>query len=177
MKFSLKLFSTMSFLLFGVTNTLAAAKDPNLAHAKLKSPTMKHLEAHVLISQTDKGVKIVTDVSGLKPGSVHGFHIHEKGECKGPDFKSAGDHYNPNKHPHNAPAAAIKHVGDMGNLVANDKGVARTEVLIPDANKEDIKSMIGKAVIIHDRPDDLTSQPAGDSGDRIACGLIQAGKM
>ncbi len=108
------------------------AANPSQASADLKSPTMGQLKSDIKFQKTPEGVKVMAMVSGLKPGSVHGIHIHEKGECKGPGFESAGDHFNPTHHSHNAPGATSKHAGDLGNLVANDKGVAKTEVLIKE---------------------------------------------
>ncbi len=169
-------FLLLSFLL-PVTAMAMGGSKQGPAHAKLEAPTMKDLKASVQMQETDKGIKVTADVSGLKPGAVHGFHVHEKGECKGPDFKSAGPHFNPGNHSHSGPAAQSKHLGDLGNLVANDKGIAKTEVLIPKAKEHGLESFIGKAVIIHAKADDLTTQPAGDSGDRIACGLIRAGSI
>lgn len=156
----------LSFSAFGATA-------PEHAHVNLNAPTMKSMKSTIDFQKMDKGIKVVAEVSGIKPGSVHGFHIHEKGECKGPDFKSAGGHLNPYKHTHNSPAAMTKHLGDMGNLIANENGVAKTEVIIPEEEGLKLESIIGKAVILHAKPDDLNSQPSGNAGDRIACGVIK----
>lgn len=142
------------------------------AEAKLTSPTMKTLSAKVFLTQVPEGIKITAEVTGLRPGSVHGFHVHEVGKCEAPDYESAGDHFNPAENKHGGPASGMKHMGDLGNLVANDKGIAKTEVIVNSKNKDLFKQYIGKSVIIHARPDDLNTQPAGDSGDRIACGII-----
>lgn len=165
----------MGFLVFGLISYSSHAHANN-AHAELQSPSLKKLVAHVQFTETDKGIKVTADVSGLKPGSVHGFHVHEKNECKGPDFKSAGGHLNPAHTPHSGPAASMNHLGDLGNLVANAKGVARTEVLIPTDEAKDMNVFLGKAIIIHEKADDLATQPTGDSGDRLACGIIKAEK-
>jgi Cu-Zn family superoxide dismutase len=150
-----------------------ASNAPGSAHANLQSPSLKKLQSEIEFKETTKGIKVIAKVSGLKPGSVHGFHIHEKGECKGPDFKSAGDHLNPTKHDHNSPAAMTKHLGDMGNIVVNDKGVGRTEVVLPNDYGINMNSLIGKAIILHEKADDHFSQPSGNSGSRIACGIIK----
>lgn len=147
-----------------------------VAHADLTAPSQKTLTAHVLLMDSEKGIVIKADVKGLKPGEAHGFHIHEKGECKGPDFKSAGGHWNPDNHPHSSPAAEKKHMGDMGNLVANAKGEALMEVFIPGGQGKTLKDFVGKAIIIHTKADDLSSQPTGDAGERLACGVIKEGK-
>lgn len=126
---------------------------------------------HVSFSPTASGTVMKVSVSGLKPNSTHGYHIHEKGLCDGPDYKSAGDHFNPEKHSHGGEAATIKHIGDLGNLVANDKGVAQKEVLMRDL--KDVNTIMNKSIIIHEKADDLVSQPSGNAGGRIACGIIR----
>lgn len=172
MKTHILIFSTLIFS----SGISLAATSPTKASAKLESERLKNLKSDITLEETPKGIIITAEVFGLRPGSVHGFHIHEKGECKGPDFKSAGDHLNPTHHQHNAPTAESKHLGDMGNIVANDKGVAKTEVVIPAEEGVKLSALTGKAIILHDKPDDLSSQPAGNAGDRLACGIILVGR-
>jgi superoxide dismutase, Cu-Zn family len=114
-------------------------------------------------------------VSGLKPGSRHGFHIHEKGDCSSPDFKSAGEHFNPTTQQHGDPGTPSHHLGDVPNLVADDMGKApvnaRVEgVTLGDGGPIDL---VGRAVVVHADEDDYKTQPSGNSGDRIACGVIR----
>jgi Cu-Zn family superoxide dismutase len=124
--------------------------------------------------QTDKGVTMKGTFTGLKPGP-HGFHIHEKGDCGGKDAKNAGKHFNPTGAKHGPPESGTRHAGDFGNIVADKEGNATFEVttdsltVAPGDN-----SVIGKAVIIHGKKDDGKSQPAGNSGPPIACGVINA---
>ena len=118
-------------------------------------------------------IKITATVMGLKPNSKHGFHIHENGVCEGPDFKSAGGHFNPHNMPHGAPKDMKSHLGDLGNLEANGKGVATKELLISKHSASDMEKIMGKALIVHAGPDDFKSQPSGDAGGRIACGIIK----
>ncbi len=158
----------LSFFLFPLSLQASTAE------AKLTSPSVKSLSAKVLLTEVPEGLKITADVSGLKPGAVHGFHIHEVGKCEGPDYKSAGNHFNPSESKHGGPASGMKHQGDLGNLVANDKGVAKVEVIVESNGKNSLEQYIGKSVIIHAKADDFSSQPSGDSGDRIACGVISA---
>src|SRR5690606_25595465 len=120
---------------------------------------------------TMDGVVMNVFVRGLPPNSTHGYHIHENGVCERPGYKSAGDHFNPGKHSHGGPAASLKHLGDLGNLVSNASGVAEKEVLMRDI--KDVNIIKNKAIIIHEKADDLVSQPSGDAGDRIACGIIK----
>src|SRR5215471_10411564 len=118
------------------------------------------------------GVKIHAEIAGLTPGK-HGFHIHEFGDCSAADASSAGAHFNPTNQPHAGPDAASRHEGDMGNVEADASGNAKLDYVdhqISLAN--DAKSAIGRSVVVHAKPDDLKTQPSGDSGARIACGVI-----
>lgn len=121
-------------------------------------------------------VMVVAVVGGLKPGQQHGFHIHEKGDCSAPDGTSAGPHFNPTGKPHGQPGKGEHHAGDMPALQANAQGVAQLRfhlegvTLAPGAT-----SLIGRGVIVHAGPDDYSTQPTGNSGARIACGVIKGG--
>jgi Cu-Zn family superoxide dismutase len=168
---------TLAAALLVLSPTAFSYTETKTALAELAAPGYKDFRAHVHLTETSKGIRIVADVRGLAPGSVHGFHIHEKGVCKGPDFESAGDHYNPEKHPHSAPAAQRKHLGDLGNIVANAEGVAVAEVLIPKEKGRDLDKLIHRSIIIHEKADDLATQPAGNAGGRIACGVIKAHRI
>lgn len=130
------------------------------------------------VNFTQKGDKVLVKarVTGLTPG-LHGFHVHEKGNCTAPDGASAGAHFNPGGGPHGAPTAAARHAGDLGNLQADASGTAdySAEVTgISLGSGED--SIIGRAVIVHASPDDLATQPSGNAGARQACGLISKGE-
>ena len=124
---------------------------------------------------TQKGSKVTVDakVSGLAPGN-HGFHIHEKGDCSSGDGMSAGGHFNPTGKPHGNPSAPDHHAGDMPMLVADASGNASLssdlDVMTIGSGATDI---VGKAVIIHKDADDFTTQPTGNSGARVACGVIR----
>jgi Cu-Zn family superoxide dismutase len=129
------------------------------------------------ITFTPKGDKVVVfaKVSGLAPGP-HGFHIHEKGDCSAPDGMSAGGHFNPQGKPHGNPGMADHHAGDMPMLVADGTGEATLTaeidgVTIGGAAASDI---VGRSVIVHKDPDDFKTQPTGNSGARVACGVIRA---
>jgi Cu-Zn family superoxide dismutase len=119
------------------------------------------------------GVKFVGTITGLTPNSVHGIHIHEKGDCSAPDASSAGEHFNPSGQQHGAPSAS-SHIGDLGNITADAQGnaplnISKAQAVLSAAAST---SIVGKSVIVHAKEDDLTSQPSGESGDRIACGVI-----
>jgi Cu-Zn family superoxide dismutase len=117
-------------------------------------------------------IRVEASVSGLTPGA-HGFHIHEKGDCSAPDASSAGGHFNPSGMPHAGPTEASRHVGDFGNIEADASGNAHYSRLFADVMLEGASSVIGKAVIVHAKADDLKTQPSGDAGGRVACGVIE----
>jgi Cu-Zn family superoxide dismutase len=120
------------------------------------------------------GVLVTAHLEGLTPGD-HGFHIHEKGDCSAPDGASAGGHFNPSSHKHGAPDAAEHHEGDLGNLTAGKDGKADKTMTLTDVTLGDgANSVVGKGFIVHDKKDDLTTQPTGNAGARVACGVITA---
>jgi len=117
------------------------------------------------------GVRVLARLEGLPPGK-HGFHIHEKGDCSAPDASSAGGHFNPGSSPHGAPTAPreARHAGDLGNIETGSDGTGRYDRVDPLL---DYGQLTGLSVLIHAGEDDLTSQPAGNSGARIGCGVIE----
>ena len=118
------------------------------------------------------GVQVHAEITGLTPGK-HGFHVHEFGDCSSADGSSAGGHFNPTHEPHAGPDAAARHVGDMGNVEADASGKAKLEYLDHQISlTNDQESVIGRSVVVHAKPDDLKTQPSGDSGARVACGVI-----
>jgi Cu-Zn family superoxide dismutase len=129
----------------------------------------------ITFTQTDKGVKVVADIQGLSQGK-HGFHIHEFGDCNSADGASAGGHFNPDSKQHGAPMSMMRHMGDMGNLEADVSGKAHLEYLDSVIKLTGPNSIIGKSIIVHKGEDDLKSQPAGNSGPRVACGVIGSTK-
>lgn len=138
------------------------------------SPTQGNsVRGTVTFTKVRDGVRVVADVSGLTPGS-HGFHIHEKGDCSAPDASSAGGHFNPTGTQHGAPDSEMRHVGDLGNLLADASGRAHLVRVDRHLMLDGSSSIVGRGVIVHAKPDDLKSQPAGDAGPRVACGVIQS---
>jgi Cu-Zn family superoxide dismutase len=118
------------------------------------------------------GVQVHAELMGLTPGK-HGFHVHEFGDCSAADASSAGAHFNPTNQPHAGPDAAARHEGDMGNVEADTSGNAKLDYMDHQISlTNDAKSAIGRSVVVHAKPDDLKTQPSGDSGARIACGVI-----
>lgn len=126
----------------------------------------------VRFTPVSDGVKVVADVEGLTANQKHAFHVHEFGDCTAPDAKSAGSHYNPEGHQHGDPAKDEKrHAGDLGNLQADAEGKAHLEITVHNASLTGKNALIGRSVIVHAKPDDF-SQPVGNAGDRIGCGVI-----
>lgn len=114
-------------------------------------------------------------VSGLKPNGEHGFHLHEKGDCASPDGTSAGGHFNPDGQPH-GPQNAAHHAGDMPSLKADAQGNADVHFTLDGPSLDAGKAgyIVGRSVIVHANPDDYATQPTGNAGGRLACGVIAA---
>lgn len=129
-------------------------------------------EGVVIFTETDEGVLVEATISGLEPESLHGFHVHEYGDCRAGDAESAGGHYNPTDMPHAGPTDEERHMGDMGNLPSDEDGVATLEYVDEKIVLSGINSVVGYAVIVHAEQDDLETQPTGDAGARLGCGVI-----
>ena len=125
----------------------------------------------VTFTAVEGGVRVVANVEGLAPGS-HGFHIHQFGDCSSGDGKSAGGHFNPKGMQHGGPMAEERHVGDLGNIEADENGSAKLEWTDNFLSFSGASSIIGRGVIVHEKADDLSTQPTGDAGARLACGVI-----
>ena len=146
------------------------------AQAELKPTQGNAASGWVRFEQSGNQVRVTAEVRGLKPNSENGFHVHEKGDCSAPDATSAGGHFNPGSRPHAHYAQGERHAGDMPNLKADSYGVA-TFSFTSDAlsvASGAANSVVGRAVVVHRDPDDYKTQPAGNSGPRIACGVIAA---
>ena len=149
---------------------------PLSAIALLHPTAGNKLSGTVTFTEVADGVQVRAEITGLAPGN-HGFHVHEFGDCSAADASSAGAHFNPTNKPHAGPDAPERHVGDMGNVEADASGKATLEYLDHQISlTNDQQSAIGRSVIVHAKADDLKSQPAGDSGARIGCGVIGRAK-
>lgn len=148
--------------------------EENTAVAVLSPTEGNNVRGEVTFTRVDDGIKIVADIQGLPPGE-HGFHVHENGDCSAPDASSAGGHFAPLGHPHGAPTDpdSARHVGDMGNIEAGNDSTVHFEWTSNLMSFEGETSIIGKAVIVHEKADDFKSQPSGNAGSRLACGVIE----
>ena len=160
---------------FAVCGSVALAGDVTKAIAVLQPTAGSTVAGTVTFTAAGDMVKVVADLTGLTPGK-HGFHIHEFGDCSDPKAASAGGHFNPSNHQHGAPDAAERHAGDLGNIEADASGKAHLEASDKSMKLAGADSIVGHAVIVHEKADDLKTQPTGDAGARIACGVIGIAK-
>ncbi len=149
----------------------ALAADPTKAVAVLVPTEGMKVSGTVMFEQMEDGVKVTGTVKGLTPGK-HGFHVHEFGDLTSPDGKSAGGHFNPTDAPHAAPDAEMHHAGDLGNIEANQEGVATIDLTDKMLKMEGATSILGRGLVVHAGEDDMKSQPSGDAGARVAVGVI-----
>ncbi|MEW6279664.1 MAG: superoxide dismutase family protein [Candidatus Eremiobacterota bacterium] len=165
--------ATMALLCGGA----ALAQEEARAVAVVHPTAGNRAEGTVWFVQVDDRVKVTADIQGLAPNGTHGFHIHEWGDCSKPDATSAGSHYNPEGHAHAGPDTEARHAGDLGNLHADENGRAHLELTLDNVSIHGGKNpILGRSVIIHAGADDLKSQPTGNAGDRIGCGVIGLAK-
>jgi Cu-Zn family superoxide dismutase len=154
---------------------VVAAAAPTKALALLHPTQGSSVEGKATFSKAEGGVRVSVHVTGLAPGK-HGFHVHEFGDCSAADGSAAGGHFNPTGEPHGAPADPQRHTGDLGNIEANAQGVADLEYVDARASFEGLTSILGRGVIVHANADDMKTQPTGNAGGRLACGVIGVAK-
>jgi Cu-Zn family superoxide dismutase len=167
---------TTLWLAASITGTLSLAAPAlavDTASAVLKDASGKEVGAATL-TVTPSGVLISLDLTAVPPGE-HGFHVHTTGKCEPPDFKSAGPHFNPDQTKHGFMTPEGPHAGDLPNLHVPADGKLQVEVLEPNVTLSGEAPLLdadGSALVIHAGADDYKTDPAGNSGDRIACGVI-----
>ena len=145
-----------------------------MAVASLTPTQGNDVRGLVMFHQMDGQLMVHAKISGLKALGEHGFHVHETGSCASTDGTSAGGHFNPDAKPH-GPQHAAHHAGDLPALKADANGVADQKFMLTGPTvTAGPASVVGRAVVVHALPDDYATQPTGNSGARIACGVIAA---
>jgi Cu-Zn family superoxide dismutase len=166
---------SVTLLLLTITAAFGAAKGPKGAKAELKDSQGKAVGTATL-KQTKTGVQISLRVMSV-PAGTHAFHIHNVGRCEAPDFKSAGGHFNPEGKKHGLKNPDGPHAGDMPNITVSAKGAGRATVLNTRVTLGDGANSLfhegGTAIVIHEKADDEMTDPTGNAGNRIACGVIE----
>jgi len=144
------------------------------AVALLQPRSGSNVSGSVKFTQIGDVVRDTGEITGHSKGPK-AMHIHEKGDCSDDKGMSTGGHFNPGKHKHGGPYDPVKHAGDLGNVVFNDAGVARINFTVGDisVSRDRPDGIIGRAVIVHAATDDMVTDPTGNAGGRVACGVIQ----
>jgi Cu-Zn family superoxide dismutase len=152
----------------------AVALPRTVARAELMPTAGSDVHGTVDFAESGNTVTLDITLSGLTPGP-HGMHVHEFGDCSAADASSAGKHLNPHSAPHGGPAdeSDARHPGDLGNVVADEMGNVRTSIHDAVLDSEPDFQIVGHALVVHAGTDDLKSQPAGNSGNPVACGVIE----
>src|SRR5690606_1004815 len=157
------------------TKPMTGPSTAQQAVANLASASGSLVSGRLTLVPMGNGVHVTGEVGGFTPGSSHGFHIHEKGDCSAADASSAGGHFNPAAQPHGRAAQGAHHAGDSDNIVADANGVARVNAHVSGVTLGGgaANDIAGRAVIVHAQADDYTTQPTGSASARVACGVIE----
>jgi len=149
----------------------APAGTPAVVTASLESRSSSTVTGNARITPAASGVVVMVEVQGASPGE-HGVHVHDKGDCSAPDATSAGPHFNPKAAAHHGGVSTpVRHGGDLGNMQVDSNGRGLLVVSVADMTMDNV---VGRSVVFHASKDDLQSDPAGNSGARIACGTLKA---
>jgi Cu-Zn family superoxide dismutase len=137
-------------------------------------PSMQNVMGTVTFTELPGNrVQVVGELRGLTPNSEHGFHVHEKGDLSAADLSSAGAHYNPENKKHGGAHGSERHVGDLGNIRSNAQGVAKVDMTMENATLDGANGIVGRSLLVHAKADDLKTDPSGNSGGRVAGGVIE----
>ncbi len=166
--------STATAVATAKTSTTSTAKS---AEANLASASGSLVSGALTLVPMGNGVHITGEIGGLGAGRTHAIHVHEKGDCSAADASSAGGHFNPTGSAHGRAGTPIHHAGDMDNLVGDAAGRARIDIHLAGVSLGGgaANDIVGRAIVVHAAADDYASQPAGNAGARVACGVIKVG--
>lgn len=148
-------------------------KEPT-ATATLEPRSGSNVRGTITFTQIGDVVRVTGQVTGHTKGPK-GFHLHAMGDCSAHDAMSAGGHFDPGKSKHGGPYDPVKHAGDLGNIAFNDAGVAKVNFTVGDisVSRDRPDGIIGRALMVHAQVDDLKTDPTGNAGGRVACGVIK----
>lgn len=160
----------------GAGKTTHAKSTAQLGEVILASASGSLVSGKLMLTPMGNGVHITGEVGGVLPGSTHGFHIHENGDCSAADASTAGGHFNPAGQPHGRAIRGAHHAGDSDNIVADASGVTKinTHIMGVSLGGGAANDIAGRAFVVHAAADDYASQPSGNAGARVACGVIRA---
>jgi len=164
---------TLVALVAGCAGT--ADQPEAVATANLEPRSGSQVRGTVTFTQVGADiVRVSGEISGHSQGPK-GFHVHDKGDCSDAQAMSAGGHFNPGNHKHGGPYEPQRHAGDLGNITFNDKGIAKFSFVVGgiSVNSSSKDGVIGRAVVVHAAADDMATDPTGNSGGRVACGVIR----
>ena len=157
----------------GALSGCATGQNHSVAPTMLESRSGSSISGSMKFTEHRGEVRLRGSIHGLEIYSEHGFHIHEKGDCSAADASSAGGHFNPGGTAHGAANGTVHHAGDLPSLRADAHGVASIDVIVPGVTLgEGPTSIKGRSLVVHGKADDYTTQPSGNSGPRVACGVI-----
>jgi Cu-Zn family superoxide dismutase len=166
-------FSAITVALLSSCISVSGGAPRSELNSTLESRSGSTVTGNMRFTERSGVVRLHGSVKGLAPDSEHGFHIHEKGDCSAADASSAGGHFNPGGSAHGKHSDAVHHAGDLPSLKADAKGEAHIDVVLTGVTLgEGTTSIKGRSLVVHGKADDFTTQPSGNSGPRVACGVI-----
>lgn len=158
------------------TESTSSSEEVKMAVAQMQGTSGSNLSGTVTFTEENGTVKLKAELKNVMPVGNHAIHIHQTGDCSAADGSSAGGHWNPTDELHGTWGSAPHHKGDIGNFIVDSTGVGSISLTTDQwciGCDDSTKNILGKAIIVHEGEDDLTSQPSGAAGARIGCGVIK----